>query len=316
VPYPVAIDPFTGLPKKKAPNPLAGFDPTNPQNTDRGADRGYTSTSALPGSLDVPGFTPDYRSLIANDPVFKQLQADISAGGAGDLVSRNAALNRLFVGFGSLPDVNGAAQSLGINDLGQAIDPATGQLAAENQFSTQARLGQAHADATRQIRQNLAARHALQSGELGYQVGRENTAYGAAQNDATQALLDAISGLNSQYVTNQRAGTAALNTGLGEATNRQIGLNPATGSAKAAYDDGLSQQWGQPVYRGPNGELYGVDGTPITGTPPAVTNQPPPFNPQQQATGGLPTAGPPVGSTTSAQVYAMLGRKMDPRFNF
>lgn len=244
--------------------------------------------------------------MIQNDPVFAQLRADLSAQGYGDLASRNAALNRLFVGFGQVPDINAASHQLGISDLGQAIDPTTGQLAAENQFSTTAHLGQAHTDALRQIRQGLAARHALQSGELGYQLNKENSAYGQAQSDSTQQLLDAIAQLQGGYTAAQRGNSQQLNAGLGQATDRQIGLNPSTGSQAAAYDSATG------LYKDANGNYWNPDGTPHVGgvaaapaapTAPAVGAQTTGINPYGNSL--------PVGSTNNADIFQQLGHKSD-----
>lgn len=302
------IDPYTGLPKKKnaapVPGPFLSGNTLDPAIQGRINGGGATAYSG-PGDLTVPGFTPDYNALIQGDPLFKQLREDLKAQTGGDLASRNAALNRLFTGFGALPDINAAGQSLGINDLGQAIDPATAQLAAENQFSTQANLGRAHTDAIRQIRQGLAARHALQSGELGHQLGRENTAYGNAQSQASQALLDSIAQLQGQFTAGQRANQQQLSAGAQSAADRQIGLNPATGSQKAVYDPSTGK------YKGANGEWYNPDGTPYQGTPPPLEAAPPPTDNGSQAGATSSLNAPGVGATNNDLIYQALGRRND-----
>jgi hypothetical protein len=232
-----------------------------------------------------------------------QLQKDLGANTASDLAGRNASLNRLFTQFGSLPDINAAGQQLGINDLGQAIDPATAQLAAENPYSTTANLSKAHTDAIRQLRQSLAARHALQSGELGYQLGQENNAYGNAQSQANQQLLDSIAQLQGQFTAGQRANQQQLSAGAQSAADRQIGLNPATGSQKAVYDPATGK------YKGANGEWYNADGTPFVGTPQPI-NAAPAGN-GSQAGVAVNLNAPAVGSTNNDLIYQALGRKND-----
>lgn len=233
-----------------------------------------------------------------------QLQKDLAAQGAGDLASRNAAINRLFTGFGQLPDINQAGQQLGISDLGQAIDPTTGQLAASNPYSTTARLGQSHTDAIRSIRAQLASRGLLQSGELGYRLGRENDAYGQASSDATQRLLDAISQIQGQFTSGQRAAQAQANQGAESATTRQIGLNPATGSQTAHLDPATG------LYVDGGGNFWNGDGSP------ASKPTPPPATPTDNAsTTGLasPGSGLNIGAFLAPGVAS--GRRLDPRFS-
>lgn len=269
------IDPRTGLPTRQKPpsNATLGGEPKNQPPFTNPVGRAPTTPSATVGQFDyqqtatIPGYTPDYASLIANDPTYLQLQKDLAAQGVSDAASRNASINRALVGFGEVPDLNAASQQLGITGLSGYVDPATAGLAAKNQYSTEANLARAHTDAIRSLRQNLAARHALQSGELGFQLQHENTAYGQAQNDATQKLLDYLGGVQSAFVQAERARQMQLMQAAADTANRVASEYPATGSQTATYDAGLSAQYGYPVYRGPDGKLYTGNGQPVTGGP-------------------------------------------------
>jgi hypothetical protein len=200
------VDPLTGK-KKSQQDPFAaglaassyapGVAPGNVASTLFGDPSQQQPQSGLPAGM------PDYASLIANDPLFKQSQADMAAMGIQDEASRNAAINRAVVQFGATPDLAKAQQTLGL-DLGSILNPDTqtwrGRTSIRRRRSwaarTRTRTGRSPAC--------LAARGGLQSGDLGYYLQRNATSYGQAQNDATQKLLDFIGGVQSQYTTYQR----------------------------------------------------------------------------------------------------------------
>lgn len=269
------LDPVTGLLKKSGSQSTTQQFGEIPVNSNTPGGAAIAAALGLSGGSDpltgttatIPGFTPDYASLIANDPNLLQLQKDLGAAGTADLAGRNAAINRALVGFGQVPDLNAASSALGL-DVSGLIDPTTAGLASQNQFSTEANLGRANSQAIRTIQQQLAARGGLQSGELGYQLKQQQTAYGQAQNDATQSLLDALGQYQQGYVQGQQQRQQQLDAGYQTAAQTQAQLNPPTGSMNATYDQGASGQWGKPVYRGTDGNLYNADGSPVTGNPP------------------------------------------------
>lgn len=170
----------------------------------------------------------DWTSLIQNDPAYKQTLADMKAANVADLGSRNAAFNRAIINFGQVPDMQAAQQALGL-DLGSVIDPQTAQLAQQNQYSTEANLQHSFQQGIMKLRQALAARGALQSGELGYQLGEANRSFGNAQNSATQQLLDALSGYQSQYTNAVNGRQASSTQALLEALTRVLSQYGNTG---------------------------------------------------------------------------------------
>lgn len=262
------IDPGSGLPKKtnsggnQNQNPFIQGESKNDTpftnaiipGTTQSYPTGSGPGTSNPYSITIPGFTPDYASLIANDPTYMQLQKDLAAQGVSDVATRNADINRALVGFGQVPDLTKAAQTLGISGLSDVVDPTTAKLASENQFSTAANLAQAHTKAIRAIRQNLAARHALQSGELGYQLGQEHQAFGQANNDATQKLLDYIGGVQAAFTTAQQQRQMQMDAAAATAAQTEALLHPPTGS-QVAY-------WNGSGYQGPDGRVYDVKGNP------------------------------------------------------
>jgi hypothetical protein len=141
------------------------------------------------------------------DPLLSQLKSDLSAQGVSDLASRDSAIKRAFGLFGD-PNLNlgEAGKTLGF-DLGSIIDPQTQQIAQQSYQSgvgTQARIDKANKDALRQIKNALAARGALRSGELGHQLKEQEGRYTNAQFDARQALLDMLSGYQKGYLEGER----------------------------------------------------------------------------------------------------------------
>lgn len=170
---------------------------------------------------------PDFASLIENDPSYLQLKADLAAQGISDAAARKTAINRAITQFGYLPDFNSLDQTFLGGNLQGDIDPATAGLVDRNNeagFSTKARLAQAHEDAVRNITNALASRGLLRSGEAGYQFGRENQAYGQANYDATQKLLDYLGGVQAAFAQSERARQGELRGGARDAAAFQLQL--------------------------------------------------------------------------------------------
>lgn len=217
------LDPLTGLPplpgQPRPRNPYQSGTYTGPPAT--AAPGGYTGPPVGGGhqvgrsgggtsgrQVTIPGYNPDYAGLIANDPNMAQLTADLSAQGIADDAARNAAFQRAFVQFGS--DLGPEAfAGLGLDQglLGSIFDAPTRQLAAQNTqagLSIAGRLEKARKDNVRAIRNALAARGALRSGELGHQLGEEQQRYSQAQYDSRQQLLDYLRGVQQARADAER----------------------------------------------------------------------------------------------------------------
>jgi hypothetical protein len=213
-----------------------------------------TPVQTLPGTATQPGFTPDYQGLIQNDPGFQALQQAISAAGIQNASQRASATQRALIQFGLVPDLHSAASKLGLGDqalgfLSQDVTPDVSALAnanTANGLSTEAQLQQAHQQQVLHLRNALAARGGLSSGEANYQLGNEQTSYGQAQQSAIGKLLDAISGYQSQYLTGEQASQQQLAQGLGAAQSRQQALpqNQPTDAQTYHYDPGTGKYVG------------------------------------------------------------------------
>lgn len=202
----------------------------------------------------IANYTPDYQSIINQDPAFMALKQSLSAQGIQSAAQRGAATNQALIQFGAIPNFASEASKLGLSPdalkmLQSDIDPHTAALAAGNQFSTEHELQRQEDQAMRALRNNLAARGALSSGENAYQSGNQEHSYEGAQQNALVKLLGAITGYQQNYTTEQQ--------------NQQQQLAQAIQQTEA-QDSGLPQYQGFSLhynartgkYVGPSGEKY------------------------------------------------------------
>jgi len=191
----------------------------------------------LPHSVN---YTPDYQSLLQNDPGFMALKQNLSAQGTQDSATRNAAINQALIQYGALPDFDKAAAQFGISaaDLQGMIDPNTASLADANTkagLSTTARLQQQEDQAMLGLRNNLAAHGALSSGDDAYRTNLQNQSYTQAQSDALGSLLAALGGYQQTYTTAQQGEQNQLTGGLTDALSR-LESNPMYAPSSLSYN--------------------------------------------------------------------------------
>lgn len=225
--YDSGIDPMTGLPKAKGPKkPPPSFGPPDPWQYAQGLVDPYTpGPSSLPkpgGSIPIPGLQPDYASLIQNDPLFLQMQKDLKAQGVSDAASRAAMTQRALIGFGQVPQFDGLS---GLNPewLNQDVSEQTRQLAQQNTdagLSMAARQQKAFQDQLKAIRNALAARGALRSGEAGYAFQEAQIGFDQAKYDTTQQLIDFIAGLQAGFTQAEQGRQGQLGQGAQDAAGR------------------------------------------------------------------------------------------------
>jgi len=178
-------------------------------------------------------YTPDYGTLLQQDPAFSTLKQQISAQGIQDAAQRKQAINQSLVQYGGVPNFSQGQLGLSSDALQQLmsdIDPNTAALAQQNTaagLSTQAQLQHQQQIAIRDLRNNLAARGGLSSGEDAYQTNEQDLAYSKAQNQALQSLLAAINGYDQTYTTNQQSEQSQLTQGIQQALQNQEALGTA-----------------------------------------------------------------------------------------
>jgi hypothetical protein len=273
------IDPLTGLPKKKNPKAQSftqqqlqnAFQPTSTFGPSPQVDYGF----GRQGVPRLPGM-PDYRSLIDNDAGFQQAKLDFGAQGVADASSLAAQTQRALTLLGEVPDFGASAPpGLDLGLLNQAVTPQTRELAQSNTdagLSIAARQQKAFKDQVRQIKNALAARGALRSGEAGHQLQEAQTGYDQARFDTTQEFVEWIAGLQAGLAERQRQEKLRL---AQEATAAEQRVRQAY-PGEAVPDGGYAQ--GTPDPSAP----------PAPATPPAsdFVRSPAPTQKQSAAIGG------------------------------
>jgi len=182
------------------------------------------------------------------------LKQSLSAQGIQSDAQRHAATNQALIQFGDVPNFANEAQQLGLSPealqmLQGDIDPATAGLAANNQFSTEAEMKRQEDQAVRALRNSLAARGALSSGEDAYQSGNQEHAYEGAQQAALVKLLSAITGYQQNYTTEQQGQQQQLDQAI-QQTEAQDSALPQYQGFNLHYNARSGK------YVGPSGERY------------------------------------------------------------
>lgn len=231
------FNPYTGLRTNRKKQPFTGsftgsLGTLPPGQSFQGGLGGGGQTL---DPINLPGFTPDYKSLITQ--ALGPLTAQLGAEGSADLAGRNSALIRGLTQFGEQFDPSGAQAAFGQDFYNQAglgdILPQANALAAENTkagFSVAARQKSAFERSVQQIRDALAARGLLRSGATGVALQGAQKEFETGQYDARQQLADYAASVQQGYVAAQRQRAAQLEAAQREEAERQARLNPPTGS--------------------------------------------------------------------------------------
>lgn len=220
------LSPFAG----GGPNTATYAQPASPAAPAPPAVAAAPQDPGVPPAAPPPAI-PNINTILGGDPVFQQFLASLNAAGVQSAAQRDAAAQRAIAQFGGTPsfaNIPGGSSLLSGINLGDAQ-----QLAARNTtagLSTVARLQQADQDAVRGINNSLAARGMFRSGETGFQLGRENQNYTQAQYDATQKLVDYLSGVQSAYTQAEQARQQAQYQAQQTALGNWLNLNPTFGA--------------------------------------------------------------------------------------
>lgn len=204
--------------------------------------------TGITGSAPSPpggGFTPSYGQNLLDDPLYRQLQAQLNAQNQAAQSQAGVGFGQALANYGQIPDLTAAAQQLGLDPAsplygiltGAAANPNTVQAAqnlTNSGLSTAAHLSQQHQTAIGNLLNNLAARGAVQSGDTGTGLRLEDQANSQRQYDAQQTLLQNLQKIIGGYNTEQQNAINQLQQGAGQAAARQIALNPAVPAATAA----------------------------------------------------------------------------------
>lgn len=182
--------------------------------------------------IKTPGYTPDYTSLLNNDPGLMGIRNDNQFNLAQAAAARDAALKKLSYGYQG----------------------------AGNRFATLAQLKKQLQDTIFQGTKANAAAGALHSGEQPFMEKNAQYAHDLQKYDAGRAYEDAVNQALGQYLGVAQNAAQAEQQGIAEASDR-LAQNPIHQPTEgyAAYDDQLSSQYGQAVYRDLNGKLWTTD---------------------------------------------------------
>jgi hypothetical protein len=241
------------------PGPLPGVIPGAPTVTHPSLSTPSPTLSATnPTPAPTPAAPPDYRSLILNDPIYKQQIAAFSADAVQAAAERKANIDQALIHFGQIPNLTSAISGLGLSpssdlfqSLGQDVDAATVKAAqglTSAGLSTVARLQTGHTTALDNLMNTLAARGIVRSGATGVGTDLENKNYIGAQYDARQALLSYLSGVQAAWAQAQSTNLHGQAQAASDAAARAAAGQPPVGtSAQPATPPPASAPTIQPV---------------------------------------------------------------------
>jgi hypothetical protein len=242
--------------------PSASATPTGPS----AGQTPYVPPTPGPDQITTSaGFTPDYTGAIQSDPSYAAAQTGVQKSNADAAAQRAAALKAAVIQYGGLPD--------GVQDAYGDIDQATLDAAKGNQYSTLAALARNHQQSVEQFRRALAARGALQSGDLSYGQDQLDTGYGQGQYDAANQFGGAASGVLNQYGQVVDQNMQSLASAIAQAQQNAYAdpMNRPVAANTAARDASKSALYGTDIYVAPDGTMYTRDGSVYTPPPPSAS---------------------------------------------
>jgi hypothetical protein len=149
----------------------------------------------LPAISPPAGYSPtDWTKLIQGNSNYMAWGLNAAERADAAAANRKAALRALAVRYGGLPT--------GFKDVYGDLSQQDLETAQANPLSEFSRLQKGYGDSVEQWKRQLAARRALQSGELGYGLGQIDYQHSADMYDMNQQVMDA-----AQAYVNQYAGT-------------------------------------------------------------------------------------------------------------
>lgn len=233
-----AADPIFNVPQTTTPLPFSG--PTlEPGMTGYGG-----TTPPPPGVIGQGGQNPYYFNIL-NDPIYKQLQANLAAQGVQSAQQRQSNTRQALVQFGEVPDLTSTVNGLGLDPnspmyqtLFGDVDAGTKQQAqnlTDAGLSTVAGLSRQHAKDIQDLLDSQAARGVVRSGGTGVGLGQADQAYSGNQYNARQSLLQYLSGVQAAYAQSQLASQQQLQQGASDAVTRQLDLLPNGQSSGGVY---------------------------------------------------------------------------------
>lgn len=253
-----------------AANPYAGlgnYTGTFPSQDAFPATPNPVASPGAPGQIHVPGFTPDYASLIQGDPNVIAGQGDLNfyTGQVND--QRRAAIRSAVIQAGLVPPGT-------FGDL----DEATLEAARQNKFSQAAELQRSRERSSADLGALLGARGMTRSGAPEGGSSRIQEGYERGTSQITNALLALISG-QEMSAADRIANYRSQYNQLRESAAQRIANDPRyqpIGEGDAVLDQASG------LYMTPDGRWFDASGKrvaapgPASSTPAASVAPPPP----------------------------------------
>ncbi len=184
-------------------------------------------TPGSPGSIGIPGYDPDYGSLITGDANVVALGGDLDAMNSRLINSRQAAIRRAIINAGLTPNTS-------VADL----DDATLEATKANQFSQAAELGRQRGRRSTDLRSQLANRGILGGGALAGGESRLQEDYERGSSQVLSQLLGFIENAETQ-TSDRQADIVRQRAASREAAAQRIQADPRyrpIGKATAKLD--------------------------------------------------------------------------------
>jgi hypothetical protein len=165
---------------------------------------------------------------LGSDPQYQSALAELAAQGVADDAGAKAQALRALSLFGEVPALEGVDMGVvGPNfaTYAQEARPLAEKATREG-LSIAARLEKQYKQNVRAIKNALAARGALQSGETGYQLGEEQQRYKEAGFDARTKLVDFLSGIEAGRAAAARSRAGGAQQALGSAMQNAMVMFP------------------------------------------------------------------------------------------
>lgn len=205
----------------------------------------------------------DWGSLITSSPIYQAFLSSRTGGVGAAATQRAEATKSLLSKYGFLPP--------GFKDTYGDLTDTDIQAAANNPFSFKATNKRNYEQGIEAMHKALSARGMLQSGELGY--GQQQADYGRdlADYNAGGDFSSALRGIIGNYLGVEQGYNSQEPTAISQASSDVQARYPQGNAHPATLIAGSIQQYGQPVYKDPDGVLWTLDPTtqkPVRFTPP------------------------------------------------